>query len=146
MKRGLSLSGFGISRLVGKHRAGHTLDGGKYMQTAIEYLEKTESAMRKLFEGIDSYLAPLRRSRSAFESSTADDEKRRVERDTWFRQNKSAIAASFANQREFVAESFAQAVLCGAILQVATKAIEMYSVNSIVPLEWGETKGMSKKT
>jgi len=115
------------------------------MQTAIEYLEKTESAMRKLFEGIDSYLAPLRRSRSAFESSTADDEKRRVERDTWFRQNKSAIAASFANQREFVAESFAQAVLCGAILQVATKAIEMYSVNSIVPLEWGETKGMSKK-
>lgn len=49
------------------------------MQTAIEYLDKTESAMRKLFEGIDSYFAPLRRSQSlAFESSTADDKERGI--------------------------------------------------------------------
>lgn len=115
------------------------------MQTATEYLEKTESAMRKLFEGIDSYLAPLRRRRFlAFESSTADDERRRVERDAWFSQNKSTIMTSFADQREFVAESFAQAVLCGAVLQVAAKAIEKYSVNSTVPPEWNATRGVSK--
>ncbi len=68
------------------------------MQTAIEYLDKTESAMRKLFEGIDSYLALLRRSQSlAFESSTTDYEKRQAERDIWFSQNRNAIMASFAD-------------------------------------------------
>lgn len=115
------------------------------MQTAVEYLDKTESAMRKLFDGIDSYLAPLRRSCSlAFESSTADDEERRVERETWLRQNKSAITASFVNQREFVAESYAQATLCGAVLQVAAKAIEIYSVSTIVPFEWESAIGKNR--
>lgn len=117
------------------------------MQTAIEYLDKTESAMRKLFEGIDTYFAPLRRSQSlAFESSTADDEKRRVELETWLRQNTNAIMASFADQREFVAESFAQAVLCGAVLQVAAKAIEMYSVNATIPPEWQAALSKDKKS
>lgn len=70
------------------------------MQIAIEYLDKTESAMRRLFDGIDTYFAPLRRSQSlVFESSTADDEKRRVEWDIWFRQNKDAIMASLVDQR-----------------------------------------------
>ncbi|MFZ2542100.1 MAG: hypothetical protein WAW75_10070, partial [Gallionella sp.] len=123
----------------------HTLNGGKLMQTAIEYLDKTESAMRKLFEGIDSYFAPLRRSQSlTFESSTVDDGKRRVEREIWLRQNMNAIMASFVDQREFVAESFAQTVLCGAVLQVAAKAIGMYSENAIVPSEWQAVPSISK--
>ena len=112
------------------------------MQSATEYLDKSESAMRKLFEGIDSYFAPLRRSQSlAFESSTADDEQRQVEREAWLRKNKNAITASFVNQREFVAENFAQAVLCGAVLQVAAKAIEIYSVNARVSSEWKSVIG-----
>lgn len=116
------------------------------MQTAIEYLDKTESAMRKLFERSDSYFAPLRRSQSlAFESSTADDEKRGGEREIWLRQNKNAIMTSFADQREFVAESFAQTVLCGAVLQVAAKAIEMYSVNAIIPSEWQVVASKDRK-
>lgn len=117
------------------------------MQTAIEYLYKTESAMRKLFEGIDSYFAPLRRSQSlAFESSTADDEERDAERDAWIRQNRNAIMASFADHREFIAESFAQAVLCGAVLQVAAKAIEMYSANATIPPEWQAAASKGNKT
>lgn len=116
------------------------------MQIAIEYLDKTESAMRRLFDGIDTYFAPLRRSQSlVFESSTADDEKRRVEWDIWFRQNKDAIMASLVDQREFVAESFAQTVLCGAVLQVAAKAIEMYSVDAIIPSEWQAAASKDRK-
>ena len=53
--------------------------------------------------------------------------------------------ASFADQREFVAESFAQTVLCGAVLQVAAKAIEMYSVNAIIPPEWQAVASKDKK-
>ena len=116
------------------------------MQSATEYLDKSESAMRKLFEGIDSYFTPLRRSQSlAFESSTADDERRQVEREVWLRKNKNAITASFVNQREFVAENFAQAVLCRAVLQVAAKAIEIYSVNARVPSEWESVIGNNNR-
>jgi hypothetical protein len=116
------------------------------MQTAIDYLDKTESAMRKLFEGIDSYMTPLRRSSSVcFVSSTVDDEDRRVEQETWLSVNKGAIAESFQTQREFVAESFAQAALCGAVLQIAAKAIEMYSVVKEAPPEWASVIGDKNK-
>lgn len=115
------------------------------MQSSIEYLDKTESAMRKLFEGIDSYYAPLRRSQTlAFVSSTEDDEERQVELESWLSHNRSAITASFVDQREFVAESFAQATLCGAVLQIASKAIEIFSVNAIVTSGWESAIGENK--
>lgn len=116
------------------------------MQTVAEYLDKTESAMRKLFEGIDSYLEPLRRSDSLyFVSSVVDDEERRVQRETWLNQNKSAITVSYQAQREFIAESFAQATLCGAALQIAAKALECYSRNNRVPSEWSSVEGLKTK-
>lgn len=116
------------------------------MQTATEYLNKTESAMRKLLEGVDTYLAPLRRSRSVcFVSSTTDGDERRVEQETWFNENKSAVAESIQTQREFIAESFAQSTLCGAVLQIAGKAIEMYSVIEIASPEWASLIGANSK-
>ena len=69
------------------------------MKTAAEYLEKTESATRKLFEGIDSYLEVIRRL---------------AKYDVWVRENETDIAASLKAQRDFVAESFAHATLCEA--------------------------------
>ena len=91
------------------------------MKTAAEYLEKTESATRKLFEGIDSYLEVIRRL---------------AKYDVWVRENETDIAASLKAQRDFVAESFAHATLCGAVLQVAHKALECYSTNTAVAAEW----------
>jgi hypothetical protein len=38
-----------------------------------------------------------------------------------------------ANHRAFFAETFALSTLCGAVLQVAAKAIEVYSANTAIP-------------
>jgi len=46
------------------------------------------------------------------------------------------IRASIEAQREYIAESFAQATLCGSVLQVAAKAIECYSRNMNIPVDW----------
>jgi hypothetical protein len=47
-------------------------------------------------------------------------------------------------QRQFVAESFANAVLAGSVLQVAAKAIEVYSTNTNVSNDWKVVIGKSR--
>ena len=107
------------------------------MQSASEYINKTESALRKLFEGIDSYIEILRKEpTTCFISSSEDEAVRDTQRKMWLENNKEVIAASLQAQRNFVAESFAQATLCGAVLQVAAKALEIYSMNNVIPLQW----------
>lgn len=107
------------------------------MQTAAEYLNKTESAVRKLFEGIDSYVSILRQHRfSGFVTSYTDDAGFKAQYNAWAKENEGSIRASLEAQREYIAESFAQATLCGAVLQVAAKGIECYSKNSTVPANW----------
>jgi len=107
------------------------------MQTAAEYLDKTESAVRTLFRGIDSYASMLRRHpTSAFVTSYTDEADFQAQYEAWANENEEVIRASLKAQREFIAESFAQATLCGAVLQVAAKAIECYSKNMSVAADW----------
>ncbi len=107
------------------------------MQTATEYLNKTESAVRKLFEGIDSYISILKRHpTAAFATSYTNESDFHSQYEAWASANESLIRASLAAEREYIAESFAQATLCGAILQVAAKAIECFSKNTNIPGNW----------
>lgn len=107
------------------------------MQTAAEYLDKTESAIRLLFDGIDSYISILRHHpTSAFVTSYTDEADFQAQYKAWAKENDGVIRASLEAQREYLAESFAQATLCGAILQVAAKAIECYSMNKKIPADW----------
>ncbi len=107
------------------------------MQSAAQYLENTQSAARMLFEGIDAYLAILRRHPTAtFVTSYTSDKDWWSQHDAWATQNEQAIKASLDAQREYMGESFAQATLCGSVLQIAAKAIECHSKNSNVPSEW----------
>lgn len=107
------------------------------METAADYLKRTESAARKLFEGIDSYLERLQRAvPPVFVSSGANRQQADVELEAWKKRHDAAIKASLAAQREYFAESFALATLCGSVLQVAAKALEQYSTNTVVPEEW----------
>jgi len=91
------------------------------MQTIDTYISKTESAARKLFEGIQDY------------TSILDAIRRQAEFDTQSEQREEAIANSLRAQRQYSEEVFALATLCGAVLQLAAKAIEIYSTNSDVP-------------
>lgn len=107
------------------------------MQSAAEYIAKTESAMRKLFEGIDSYSEILRRHpHSVFVTSYTNNTDSAAQYEEWAKENQHSIAASLDAQKEYIAESFAQATLCGAVLQVAAKALECYSKNTVILSEW----------
>ena len=107
------------------------------MQSADEYITKTESAMRKFFDGIDSYLEVLRRSPNPFfvtsNTETADFY---AQHEEWAMGNRHSIESALAAQKKYAAELFAQATLCGAVLQVAAKALECYSKNTVIPSEW----------
>lgn len=106
------------------------------MQNAAEYLEKTRSAAVKLFEGVDTYLALLRQHSATFVTSYTTKEDFQKHRDAWYEANQSKIQAALEAQKHYVAESFAQATLCGSILQLAAKAVECYSKNTSVPQDW----------
>lgn len=116
------------------------------MESAEQYLRKTESAVRKLFEGIDSYLDLLRSNRvSGFTSEYGDPDDFREKYEIWAHENEEAIQKSLASQRQYLAESFAQGTLCGALLQVAAKGIECYSEKQPVPTDWRDLIGSDSK-
>jgi hypothetical protein len=112
------------------------------MQTAGEYLTKTESAVRKLFEAIDSYTAVLTRAPQAvFVTSYVEGEEPYQLYEKWAKDNEVIIGESKRAQEEFLAEGFALATMCGAVLQVASKAIECFSANTSVPAAWSGAIG-----
>jgi hypothetical protein len=106
-----------------------------------EYIAKTESAVRKIFEGIDSYLDILDRSLPPIyqgdvahaEDGTALELNQSPNFQNWLDENKISIQQSLEIQKEFIAESFALAVLCGSLLQIAFMGIQWFSTNSEVP-------------
>jgi len=106
------------------------------MQTAAEYLDKTRSAAAKLFEGIDTYLALLRQHSTTFVTSYTSQEDFQRQYDAWYTANHANIKAELEAQKQYLGESFAQATLCGSILQLAAKAIECYSKNTEIPEDW----------
>ena len=106
------------------------------MQNAADYLDKTRSAAAKLFEGIDKYLALLRQHSTTFVTSYTTQEDFQRQYDAWYEANRSNIQVALETQRQYLGESFAQATLCGSILQLAAKAIECYSKNTEIPEDW----------
>ncbi|MBE0482211.1 MAG: hypothetical protein IBX52_01810 [Bacterioplanes sp.] len=109
------------------------------METPEEYIQRTESAVRKLFEGIDEYTSILRRHRlPGFSSEYGDDAAFQSKYEAWLLENESAIQKRLEAERQYLSETFAQGTLCGALLQVAAKAIECYSENEAIPEGWCE--------
>jgi len=114
------------------------------MQTPAEYLAKTESAVRHLFDGIDAYHNPLR---SADIPVLVRDEPfgtaaQAAEQEDWIIRNEERFAAAWEVERMFLAELFAMDTLCGAVLQVADKALDLYGKEDSIPPAWS---GVVKK-
>lgn len=115
------------------------------MQNIGQYLEKTQSAAAKLFEGANSYLAILRDCHTTFDAPYSSDVDFQHRYDAWYKLNQSRIQADLEAQKLYIGESFAQATLCGAILQLAAKAVECFSKNTKVPLDWKQLINPSNK-
>ena len=107
------------------------------MQTLDEYLGKTKSAVRQLFAVIDAYRAVLNEVRAPiFISSTLNDQERERELQGWLARHADAIRAAREAERRYFDESFALATICGAVLQVADKAIECFSMHTEIRPDW----------
>lgn len=108
------------------------------MESPAEYLSRTESATRTLLDGIEAYIAPLKHAPlSVFGGSFSDEKIARVAFDHWSAEKDEQIQLSLKSQREFLAESFALATLCGCLLQIAAKGIEWFSNNTDIPFDFG---------
>lgn len=104
------------------------------MQSAAEYLLRTESAVRVLFSGVDSYLSVLQKVAGVtFVTSELSGPRQDAEFAAWQLANVEHLAAARSAELEFMAESFALDILCGSILQVACKALELYGSNKNIP-------------
>jgi hypothetical protein len=109
------------------------------METSEDYIKRTSSAVIKLFEGIDEYTGILRRHRlPIFISEYGDEESFQKNYGAWLVENDANIQKRRQAEREYLSETFAQGILCGALLQVAAKAIECYSENESIPEDWAE--------
>lgn len=104
------------------------------MRSAIEYLDRTESAVRRFFETVDSYVSVLRRTKVPV--LITDREASPAELDAWLLANADVLKTVREAQRQYFDEAFALATTCGSVLQVALKAFELFSGNETVPSEW----------
>lgn len=108
------------------------------MDTSLDYLVRTESASRHLFDAADTYQQVLRDTPLPVTVSDVSEndavESRNLSR--WFEKNREAIEKRREAERKYFAESFALGVLCGSILQVAAMGIQLFSGNTTVPTRY----------
>jgi hypothetical protein len=104
------------------------------MNSSEEYLKRTESAVAKIFEGVDSYLEILQDSPLPIYIGNAGDTlNQKPAYKNWAVENKAEIQSSLQAQRTFFAEEFALATLCGSLLQIAAMGLQWFSENEEVP-------------
>lgn len=104
------------------------------MQTIEQYLDRTESASQKLFEGINGYMVILRDAMPlTFISSTLDKDLFEKEYASWRQENEAELNARLEAENSYIDESFALANLCGAVLQTASMGINQFSARQPVP-------------
>lgn len=107
------------------------------MKNAEDYLERTESAVRILFKAVDGYLEPLRAGiKPIFVSGLPAGPEQDAEYSSWRIENADALEEAKAARLAFRAETFALDTICGAILQIAEKGLEIYSQNTQVLDTW----------
>lgn len=104
------------------------------MDTPDEYLARTKSAAQHLFDDIAAYFQILRNQRPpVLVGCYANEAERDAALQHWMKENSDAIDRGLAGERAFLAEKYALATLCGAVLQIAFMAIRLYSKNAKVP-------------
>lgn len=116
------------------------------MKTVEGYIIATRTGVAKLFDGIESYREQLREgiAGSTFVTGTTENEATALAYDVWTQANLNALDRSEAAQLQFHEQRFAHAVLCGAVLEVACKAIELFSDNTEVPPEVSQLVGQAR--
>lgn len=107
------------------------------LKSAEDYLRNTDSAVVHLFSAAKTYLDTLRLGLSpTFMSGQLPGPEFDAQYSAWRIENADALAKAKDARAAFHEERFALDTLCGAILQIAEKGLEIYSQNSDVPVPW----------
>lgn len=106
------------------------------MDTIVEYLSKTKSAVKKLYEASDSYLELLRiPERPVFVCwGDPDSEENKNAYEKWRKDNEKVLEERFEKDNKFVFEIFARSTLLSSILQFGFWGIEKFSNNEVVAI------------
>jgi len=104
------------------------------MENIQVYLDKTESAVRKLFEGLSEYHKLVLRSVfPMYLGKEGDTENNTPAYQEWSEKNQNEIQISRKAMQDSFAERFAYATLAGSLLQIATMGIQLFSQGDSVP-------------
>ena len=104
------------------------------MSNLEQYIDQTKSAVLILFRGINSYLEIIHNSPlPVYIGDSGDTKSGKPNYKNWLSLNESKIKSSLDAQRMFSAENFALSILCGSLLQIAYKGIELFSTNNSIP-------------
>ena len=107
------------------------------MNSVDDYLNRTRSAVEKLFTAVDSYYLLLSYpKRPVFVTWDSDEARVNAEYEKWAQQNSQLIQERLNRDDEFAQETFAITTLCSAILQFAYMAIKQFSRNVVVPTDF----------
>src|SRR4030043_159724 len=99
------------------------------MDNIGEYLERTKSAVVKLFEAYDTYWELLQKPEMPTLPLMGNDDSLIK----WESDNKEILEERIKREKQFLFESFAMSTLKGTILQFAYWGIEKFSKNNVVP-------------
>lgn len=107
------------------------------LNSADDYLRKTDSAVVHLFSAVETYLDTLRLGlQPVFIAGQLPGPEFDAKYAAWRIENAEALVQAKDARAAFREERFALDTLCGAILQIAEKGLEIYSPNSDVPMSW----------
>ena len=106
------------------------------MESIFEFIDATESATKHLFEGMEYYQTLLNKiDTPMFVVDRTESSFPMEEYNKWYDDNKIDIERAEKATSLYIAEVFAQQTLAGSILQIADKAIEVFSKNNIIPIK-----------
>lgn len=107
------------------------------MKIAEDYLKRTDSAVRHLFEAVGNYLGTMKLGiHPIFVSGLPPGPEQNAQYAAWRIEHAEELAEAKIARQAYREERFALDTICGAILQIAGKGLEIYSENTKIPDDW----------
>jgi hypothetical protein len=116
------------------------------LEEAGSYIDRTESAVRHLIEGMEGYRRIITEAPSAvFVGSYGSEVDRQSAFESWAVNNEAEIQQSLEAQRRYIYETFAENALSGALLEIMAIGIRKFSPVRQVQTSLPSDIGIRKK-
>lgn len=108
------------------------------MNNAIDYFLRTENTVRMLLAENETCKTKIRLIRETIIVDSVSSESPVPPKTfgDWWVENKNEKEVIFEAHQKYAVEAFSSSLLAGTVLQIAARAIELYSKNTTVSDEW----------